>query len=500
MADLEVGVERGHGQPATGANGTDHAFEHGEVLAGAQHEAEAALAQRHDGVEVRVEGEAPGHRARSKVAPSGACSRARAMKRSVMSTPWQAIPRRASSWAWRPGPQPTSSTRMPGSSPRASTRYVDLLGGAHREGVAEVRRAEVVGDGLEPVVRLRGSVLRHPPSMVRAGGAGGRTTGGIVDVANSQATNGDVEPGAGATRSAAHRRDELIAAHRARRRDRGRPPRHRAGRDPRHPARAQRGAEPGVDRRAVRRHRAGLRRQRRGPRAAPSGAGHRVALPRLRLGRRGEPRRRVLVGRRGRRSTGRAPGGLRHGVARRHDRACRAGAAGCGGAALPDGPAAVGRVALAALGPGVRNRRRRAGTRAPARRPRGGAVLRRQPDRLVRRRRPPRRRAGRSAPPSSGRRGRLPALVGRPMARRQRGRATPARGAGRRRLGGRRGRAGGAAPARPLHRALRRRHDRVSGRAHPGRAGAAPRHARPGPAAPPWPPSSRLPCWRLSTS
>ena len=37
-------------------------------------------------------------------------------QRALTSMPWHATPRRANSWAWRPGPQPTSSTRLPVSS------------------------------------------------------------------------------------------------------------------------------------------------------------------------------------------------------------------------------------------------------------------------------------------------------------------------------------------------------------------------------------------------
>ena len=51
-----------------------------------------------------------------------AASRARATKSGERSIPVTAIPRRASSRAWRPGPHPTSRTCVMGTSPNASTR------------------------------------------------------------------------------------------------------------------------------------------------------------------------------------------------------------------------------------------------------------------------------------------------------------------------------------------------------------------------------------------
>src|SRR5680860_897995 len=61
----------------------------------------------------------------SKVAgrrSAAAASRASATKSGERSTPTTWIPRRASASEWRPGPQPTSSTRWPGSSASASIR------------------------------------------------------------------------------------------------------------------------------------------------------------------------------------------------------------------------------------------------------------------------------------------------------------------------------------------------------------------------------------------
>ena len=81
--------------------------------------------------------------------------------------PWTTIPRRASSWAWRPGPHPTSSTRAPGASPSARDDVVDLLHRPLRERVPQVRRPEVLGDRLEPV-RCSSLDDSSPASLRRA--------------------------------------------------------------------------------------------------------------------------------------------------------------------------------------------------------------------------------------------------------------------------------------------------------------------------------------------
>ncbi len=49
------------------------------------------------------------------------------MKRVEMSIPTTSSPARAKAWAWRPGPQPTSSTRWPSTNPRASIRKATSL-------------------------------------------------------------------------------------------------------------------------------------------------------------------------------------------------------------------------------------------------------------------------------------------------------------------------------------------------------------------------------------
>ena len=63
-----------------------------------------------------------------------------------------------------PGPHPTSSTRMPRLEPERVDEELDLLLGALRERVAEVRRPEELGDRVEPVLadrRVPGTSCRH---------------------------------------------------------------------------------------------------------------------------------------------------------------------------------------------------------------------------------------------------------------------------------------------------------------------------------------------------
>ncbi len=85
-----------------------------------------------------------------------AASVASVTNRSEMSTPTTSIPRSARARAWRPGPQPTSSTREPGSQPEPVDQELHLVAGAPGERVAEVGGAEVVGERLEPVIRAQG--------------------------------------------------------------------------------------------------------------------------------------------------------------------------------------------------------------------------------------------------------------------------------------------------------------------------------------------------------
>ena len=90
-------------------------------------EAERALAQRDDRVELGVEGQVAGVERARRWRRAGRRWRASSTKRCEMSTPTTSMPRSARAWAWRPGPQPTSSTRWPGSSPSTSTRKATSL-------------------------------------------------------------------------------------------------------------------------------------------------------------------------------------------------------------------------------------------------------------------------------------------------------------------------------------------------------------------------------------
>ena len=79
-----------------------------------------------------------------------AASRASRTKSGEWSTPTTSNPRRASASEWRPGPHPTSSTRMPRLEPERADEELDLLLRALRERVPQIRRPEELGDLVEP--------------------------------------------------------------------------------------------------------------------------------------------------------------------------------------------------------------------------------------------------------------------------------------------------------------------------------------------------------------
>ena len=178
VADLEVGGEGGERQPrrpgarpgrcrrAPRRQGRCRAIRHGSPPPAG--EPEGALAERDRRVELAVEGQGPGVEPLEGHARAARRGRARSTKRCEMSTPWTSMPRRPRAWAWRPGPQPTSSTRMPGSSPSAPTRKPDLLLGPLRERVAQVGRPQVVRQVLEPVVAGIAGQARTPIRNRRA--------------------------------------------------------------------------------------------------------------------------------------------------------------------------------------------------------------------------------------------------------------------------------------------------------------------------------------------
>ena len=108
---------------------------------------------------------APRSRERHARPPLEACVRSasaasvpRASRRNSAdwSTPTTSKPRRASARLWRPGPHPTSSTRIGGWRPNAATRKSTSCSGALRERLAgrPIRRPEERRDLVEP--RLRG--------------------------------------------------------------------------------------------------------------------------------------------------------------------------------------------------------------------------------------------------------------------------------------------------------------------------------------------------------
>ena len=95
--------------------------EHGPVAverrAGAAGEPEGALAERDGGVELGVEGQGAGVGALEGRARRRACGGQVDEPLADVDARRTSMPRRARAWAWRPGPQPTSSTRMPGLEP-----------------------------------------------------------------------------------------------------------------------------------------------------------------------------------------------------------------------------------------------------------------------------------------------------------------------------------------------------------------------------------------------
>ena len=153
----EVGVEHGERQPAAGPQGAGDAGGARPRPPQRRSSCRTRPGTGRSPRRTRPRTSSPWHRAVRRSPRRGALRLATSMKRSEMSTPWVAIPRRASSWACRPGPHPTSSTRIPGATPEHRGHVVDLLPCALRVRVAQVRLTEVVGDRLEPV-------LTHRPS------------------------------------------------------------------------------------------------------------------------------------------------------------------------------------------------------------------------------------------------------------------------------------------------------------------------------------------------
>ena len=115
-------------------------------------------------------------------------SRASATKSGERSTPWVVMPRRASASECRPGPQPTSSTRIPGVSPSWSTRKSISCSVPFVNAFRRYAGPRNSGDLVEPGAtgypsarhgrRLR--ERRHPRSADRARARPHRTLGGSV--------------------------------------------------------------------------------------------------------------------------------------------------------------------------------------------------------------------------------------------------------------------------------------------------------------------------------
>ena len=123
VLDLEVRRERRHRQPPAGPQRPGHARPSDRPRRGPGPTSPKApwhseMAASNSASKVEGPGVEPLEGRARPVAPSVA----RSTNRCADVDPTTSIPRAARAWAWRPGPQPTSSTRIPGSSPSASTR------------------------------------------------------------------------------------------------------------------------------------------------------------------------------------------------------------------------------------------------------------------------------------------------------------------------------------------------------------------------------------------
>jgi hypothetical protein len=153
----EVRRERAHREPAAGAERPGHAGEDVAVV-GAAEEAEGALAEADRSVELGVEGQAPGIEALEGgegIDAGGELDEVVADVDAVHGDPppgeLVGVPA---------GTAPDVEHPHPRFEAQDVDQEPDLLGGALREGVAQVRRSGVGGDALEPVPV--GHVRRFP--------------------------------------------------------------------------------------------------------------------------------------------------------------------------------------------------------------------------------------------------------------------------------------------------------------------------------------------------
>ena len=153
VPDRERGREGAHRQPPAGAErGGDPAEHLGLVMPAEQ--PEAALAQADRGVELAGSVELRARRAprtsRSSCS-AAAASRARRTNSALWSTPTTVASATGQRERVAPGTAPDVEHAHPRLERERVDEEVDLLLGAHRERVAQVRRPEVVGDRVEPV-------------------------------------------------------------------------------------------------------------------------------------------------------------------------------------------------------------------------------------------------------------------------------------------------------------------------------------------------------------
>ena len=110
-------------KPPPGRSGPRHTGEHGVVVAVGGHQPERPLAQADRRIELGVEREMTGIAAARTMATRRARHRRAEVDEALADVDAVHLDAAsASSWAWRPVPQPTSSTRIPGSRPSAGTR------------------------------------------------------------------------------------------------------------------------------------------------------------------------------------------------------------------------------------------------------------------------------------------------------------------------------------------------------------------------------------------
>ena len=167
VLDGEVGVERAQRQPAAGPQRPGDPGDDGVVAAVGGHQPERALAQADRRRRTRRRTAAPGRRGARTSRRPGRRARASSTnaRRDVDAVDDDPPPGQLVGVA----PGPAADVEHPLARPQPERRddVVDLLHRPLGERVAQVRRPEVLGDRLEPVVRRRSRSIRRPASDQR---------------------------------------------------------------------------------------------------------------------------------------------------------------------------------------------------------------------------------------------------------------------------------------------------------------------------------------------